>query len=616
MPANNALRVTELDFDAIKSGLKNFIKAKPEFLDYNFEGSTISLLLDILAYNTYQNAFFTSMIGNEMFLDSALIRDSIVSRAKMLGYTPRSARGSSTTLDVVLDDPGSTPASITIDKNEEFTTIIDGVTYTFVTPQAYTVYEDNGTYATTIKITEGTPLNHKFTVNDTNPIRYIIPNENVDTTSITINVREFTGSSNVTNYALADDIFDVTGNSAVYFLQEVANGQYEVIFGDGVLGKQLDNLNIVEVDYRVCNGKITNDVSTFTPPSTLGGTTFTYTVNTPTSGGDEVESNESIQFQAPKSFATQNRAVLDQDYKNIILENFGDIRSVRVWGGETNDPPVYGKVFISARPFNSTFLSLSLKEEIKALLKQYNVLALDVEFIDPTYLYIIPNITVYYDSRLTSLTAEALASSISNTITDYEQDFMGQFENTTFRYSRFVKAIDETNVSIENNSTQLELQKRFTPNFNTSTRYTLDFGNSLVSCRNDGSSTIVSSSFVVDGFNCFLDDDGNGVVRRYYIDVDGVSKVYVDSSQGTIDYINGIITLNSFAPVSANDNEIRVNTVPRNNDIQVDKHQLMLFAQTTFNMVNINTNVVLPTVTVNTIGSVTQINETSLGTVV
>jgi hypothetical protein len=619
MAANTALKVTELDFDTIREGIKDYIKTKPDFIDYNFEGSVISLLLDMLAHNTYQNAFLTSMVGNEMFLDSALLRDSVVSRAKMLGYTTRSARGSSTQICLELTPNPLTPAplSITVPKNTEFTTIIDGIEYTWVTPENYIIYDNNGIYEGIVTIVEGNPLTQQYTVNSVNPVRYIIPNENIDTTSITVTVQETVGSTNIETFSLAENILDVNKDSAVYFIQEINDNLYEIYFGDGVIGKQLNDGNIVNISYRVCNGSTTNGVDTFIVPTTIpGADVIGSVVEDKTSGGDEIESVESVKFNAPRYFETQDRAVLATDYKSLLLKQFGDLKSVSVWGGEENDQPIYGKVFISGRTENSTFLSQQKKDEIKQYLKKYNVMAMDIRFVDPTYLYIKPIITIYYDSKQTSLSPNALATSIETTIQNFETTNLGTFEKNNLRYSNFSSAIDNTDISIQNNISNLLLQKRFTPDFSNNTTYTLNFQNALEICRNDGSSTISSTSFTLSGKTTYLDDDGKGNVRTYYLGVNGVTKVYVNNTQGTIDYTTGKIQLINFKPTAATNDQIEVSASSNSYDINSNRYQILLLSGTTFDLQDISGSTAKVARTVNTIGDATQINEVALGTVV
>ena len=628
MSANSVIKVTELDFDTIKEGIKAYISSKQEFLDYNFEGSVINLLLDTLAYNTYQNAFYSNMIGNEMFLDSAILRDSVVSRAKMLGYTPRSARGASITLDITIV-PNDSPTQITIPKNTQFTASLDGQTYIFVTPEEYNIEPVDSVYSGTITIVNGRPVTHRFAVSSTNPVRYIIPNKLIDTNSLTVKVQTSDVDTSTETYTLADDITEVLGTSPVFFLQEVNEEYYEIYFGDDVLGKKPVTGNIVILEYRICDGSILNDLSTFSYPSTIGGySTFTIDVNDTTSGGANNETIESIKFNAPKSFETQNRAVLAEDYKRIILRDNGDIHSLRVWGGQENTPPVYGKVFISVKPTTSLLLSQSRKDVIKANLKKYNLMSVDVEFIDPTYIFIVPTIRVNYSSSLTTLTSAQIRNKVIAKIQAFENTNLGTFDNESFRFSKFVQTIDSADSSIINNTTTVKLQKTFNPTFNVSTKYTLNFKTDLLNVTEGFSSiigipanhpgggvTVSSTAFTYGGNTCYLDDDGFGNVRLYYRTTNN-SKAFVNERQGTVDYQTGMIILNSFTPASATDDKISVIVVPKVFDIIEDKQQLMLFGAYTITMVDEAQSTVSPAVTVSTTGSVLQINETAIGTLV
>ena len=598
MAANSVISVTSLDFDAIKASMKSYISSKPEFTDYNFEGSTISMLLDLLAYNTYQNAFYTSMVGNEMFLDSAQLRESVVSRAKMLGYTPRSARGASTTLSVTIT-PNDAPDSITVAKNTEWQATVDGETYKFVTPDAYIITPAAGVYSSTITITEGRPVTHRWTVDSNNPVRYIIPNESVDTTSLVVDIQNSSEDSTLTRYTLASDITQVYANSAVYFLQETDDQQYEIYFGDDVIGKQPDNGNIIIAQYRICNGTIGNDISTFTDPSTLGGySTFTATVNASTSGGANNESINSIKFNAPKNFAAQNRAVLAEDYKRIILRENGDFSSVNVWGGEDNTPPVYGKVYISVKPTTGNLISQNRKNQIKAQLKRYNILSIDPEFVDATYLYIRPTVTVRYDPTLTTLTAAQVQTKVLNAIVSFETNNLGTFSNNKFRFSRFTRAIDDTDPSIVSNKTAIQMEKRFVPSTSQATTYRLAFSNpidepvSIGHTTHAGSHHISSSAFTFSGKTAYLDDDGEGAVRSYYIQ-DSTSVVYLNETLGTVDYNTGLITLNSFFPTSISGAEMSIYADPLNNDINAVRNQILLIAGATVTVVDDTNGVVV-----------------------
>ena len=608
MAANTTINVTELDFDKIKDGIKAFISAKNEFTDYDFEGSTISHLIDTLAYNTYQNAFYSSMVGNEMFLDSAVLRDSVVSRAKMLNYVPTSATGSFTTANVTITPTGS-PDSVTIAKNTQWSSTIDGVQYLWVTPEAYT-FNATDSYTGQITITEGRPVTHKFTVSTTNPVKYILPNKDIEKASISVDVQTSSTDTSSTTYTLADDILAVTANSNVYFVQETNDLETEIIFGDGVIGNAPDNGNIITVGYRIVNGTKTNGVGTFTKPSSLGGSTnYTITYNANTAGGQNLESIESIKFNAPKNFEVQNRAVLAEDYRRIILKLNTDIQTIRVWGGQDNVPPVYGKIYISAKPKAGTLLTSTQKNAIVNQLKDYNVLAVEPEFIDAKYLYVSPTIVVNWDSRLTTLSASEVRTKIVTAINSFETTNMGTFENERFRYSRFVDTIDEADTSIKSNLTTIAIKKTFAPSFTASTKYTIDFDSTV------NASTLISTWFTFSGKTAKMDDDGIGNVRIYYID-ENDEKVYLDNTAGTINYVTGVITLTSFAPTAATDNEITITLTPDKRDVTVEKYQLMLLKDTSIEMFDEKTSTTTTAVTVNTTGSVTQIRDSAVGTLI
>ena len=608
MAANTTINVTELDFDKIKAGIKSFISAKGEFTDYDFEGSTISHLIDTLAYNTYQNAFYSSMIGNEMFLDSAILRDSVVSRAKMLNYIPTSATGSFTTANVTITPTGS-PDSVSIAKNTQWSSTIDGIQYLWVTPEAYTLNSTDG-YAGQITIREGRPVTHKFTVSTTNPVKYVLPNKNIEKASISVDVQTSTTDTSVTTYTLADDILAVTANTNSFFIQETRDLETEVYFGDGIIGNAPDNGNIITIAYRIVNGTKTNGVGTFTKPSSLGGSTnYTITYNANTSGGQELETIESVKFNAPKNFEVQNRAVLAEDYRRIILKLNTDIQTIRVWGGQDNVPPVYGKIYISAKPKSGTLLTSTQKNSIVNQLKDYNVLAVEPEFIDAKYLYVSPSITVNWDSRLTTLSASEVRDKIVTAINNFETTNMGTFENERFRYSRFIDVIDECDTSIKSNLTTIAIKKAFAPNFTTSTKYTIDFDSSITTY------SLASTWFTFSGRSSKMNDDGLGNVRIYYVGSDD-SKNYLDSTAGTIDYNTGVITLTSFSPTAATNNEITITVTPAKRDVTVEKYQLMLLKDTSIEMFDEKTSTTESAVTVNTTGSVTQIRDSAVGTLI
>ena len=606
MAANSAINVTSLNFDNIKESMKTYIASKPEFTDYNFEGSTISMLLDLLAYNTYQNAFYTSMVGNEMFLDSALLRDSVVSRAKMLNYVPRSARGASTTLTVEITPTGA-PDSVTVAKDSEFSATIDGEAYKFVTPQAYS-FSSTDNYSGTITITEGRPVTHRFTVNTNSPVRYILPNENVDTTSITVDVQTSSSDASSVRYNLASDITEVQANSAVYFLQEAEDSQYEITFGDDVIGQAPVDGNIVIANYRICNGTDGNGVSSFTSPSTLGGSsTFTTLVNAATSGGANNETIESIKFNAPKNYETQNRAVLAEDYKRLILRDNGDVQSISVWGGEENNPPIYGKVYISIKPTIGNTISSQRKTEITTELKKYNVLSIDPEFVDATFLYIRPTVEVRYDSKTTTLTGPQVQTKVLNAITNFESTKLGTFDNKTFRYSQFVKAIDAADSSIVSNLTTIQIEKRFVPSLTNSTTYNVSFSNALHNPHAGHRYAISSSAFTYRGNTSYFDDDGNGNLRIYYI-TGSNTRVYTNETAGVVNYRTGLVTINAFLPSAFVGSSLSIFADSADDDVNAIRNQILLIAGANVTLIDDATTLVAATtVTATTSGVTTEI---------
>jgi len=615
MAANSSISVTDLDFDSIKASMKTYISSKPEFTDYNFEGSTISMLLDLLSYNTYQNAFYTSMVGNEMFLDSAQLRESVVSRGKMLNYTPTSEKGASVYVNIDIATTDS-PNFVIIEKNTEFSSTVDGRTFKYVTPEATTIYSTTGTFSANVEIVEGRPLTHQWTVDTNNPVKYILPNDKIDTRSIDVVVQTSATDTSTTIYNLADDITEVKATTPVYFLQEVADEQYEVYFGDNVIGKSPDDGNIVKISYRVCNGEDGNGVSSFTNPSSIAGyTTFTVSVNGSTAGGQSKESIDQIKFNAPKNFETQNRAVLAEDYKRIILRDNSDFGSVSVWGGEENDPPIYGKVYISIKPKIGTLISSDRKNSIKNSLKKYNVMSIDPEFVDANYLYIVPTISVYFDSTKTALTAAQVQSKVSDSITAFETNNLGTFTNRRFRFSKFVNAIDFSDVSITSSLTDILMERRFQPSTTTTSSYNIVFNNKLYNPHTGHKYAISSSAFTFKGrANCYLDDDGLGTLRVYYVSTN--TRVYVDTNIGTVDYTSGLVYLNSFL-TSAYGSQLSIYGVPDSKNINSVRNQILLISNAQITMYDdATTRLVATTVTASTTGVTVNRPDTGVNTVV
>ena len=587
--ANSAIRVTDLNFNSIKTNLKNFLRGKPQFTDYDFEGSALSNIIDLLAYNTYYNAVYVNMVGNEMFLDSAQVRNNVVARAKMLGYTPTSARGSSATLSVTVT-PSTNVVSLTIGANTLFTSTIDGIQYKFTTRQPYVLLQSTGYTSNTIVIKEGEPVTQKFTVDTNNDSqRFVLNNNNADTTTLKIKIQTSTSNTSLRTFVEATNIVDVTANSNVYFVQENENGKYELLFGDGVLGTALDNGNIVIADYNVVNGTATNGANNFTAPSTIGGqSTFTVTVANSAFGGANAESISSIKFNAPKSFQRQNRAVIKNDYARTLLAEAPDLQAVSVWGGEDNDPPIYGKVYIAAKPTGGNLLSDQRKAELTTLLTSKNVVTISPTFVDATYLYVVPSITIRYDVGQTTLTAGSISDKVSQAVVDFETSDLSLFDRK-FRESNFVNDMVSSDPSILGANITYRMMKRFSPNQNITTSYSIAFNNSISNPHAGHYGAVSSTSFTFQNQTCFLDDDGNGILRIYYLDSQN-NKTYLNTSAGTVDYSSGLVTIKSVIITSSD--TIEVNAKPAINDIAPARNMILLISKASIDVVNDSTGVV------------------------
>ena len=604
----STLNVSELNFDDIKTSLKTYLRSQTEFSDYDFDSSTLSILLDVLAYNTYHNSFYLNMVGNEMFLDSAQLRNSVVSRAKMLNYVPRSARGATAALSAVIT-PDDSPTGVTVPANTQFTSTIDGIEYTFVTSGATTMSpQDNGTFTGTLNIVEGTPLQHRFTVSTANPVRYILPNENTDTTSFTVRIQESSSNTTVSTYNLAGDLSSVNSTSKIYFVQENEDNLYEIQFGDNIFGKKPIDGNIIIVDYRVTSGNTVNGANTFSAPESLAGySNFTITTTSSAQGGAPQETIDSIKFNAPFKFQAQDRLVTKQDYKNIILSEQGDIQSISVWGGEENIPAVYGKVFIATKPLSGAILSNQRKEAIRASLKTRNTVSIDVEMVDATYLYINPTITVRYNPQTTSLTAGELNTIIQNSLISYESNNLGTFDQKFYLY-KMIETIKDVNSSFVSVDADITIEKRFIPLTTTNT-YQLVFNQAVYHPHEGHLNGLVStSSFTIDGISGQkIDDNGYGILRSFTQTPAG--KVYRNRNFGIIDYDTGLVTINNTL-ISAYDGEyLSVKVKPRNKNIFASRNQILLISGATISTVDDNTNNITSTVaTVATAGVSTTIN--------
>jgi hypothetical protein len=566
--ANKKINVTNLDFDTIKANLKTYLQGQSEFQDYDFEGSGMSVLLDILAYNTHYTALYNNLAINEMFLDSASKRNSIVSLSKMLGYTPRSATSAKATVTLTVNTPVTGPSSLTLPAYTTFTTTVDGVIYTFYTTESYTVTGASTSYVfSNIVITEGKPLSFKYAVSDGS--KFIIPNVNADITTLNVRVQESSISSVYTTFTSSSNITSADSTSNVYFVKEIDDGLYEVYFGDGIIGSALENGNVVHLDYFVSNLNRPNGAKLFsyTGDVLISGSTKSITVIDPASSGNAVESIESIRFNAPKMYSAQNRAVTPEDYKAIIFSELPEAQAVSVWGGEDNVPPVYGKVFICVKPISSEILTevqkLNLTENI---LSSKHVVSVIPEIVDPEYLDISLNVSVYYNERETTRTAAEIQTIVTDTIINYNNSDLQNFDGV-FRFSKLSRLIDSSEPSIENNITTVTLRRQIAPRYNTNAQYNLNIINPIYTAG-VAENSITSSGIIVSGSTDihYIDDDGLGKLRLYKLASNG-SKNIVNPNLGTVTYKTGLINITRLNITALAGSTFDIIIKPQSNDV-------------------------------------------------
>ena len=581
------LDISELDFDTIKDNLKTFLSQQDEFRDYNFEGSGMSVLLDVLSYNTHYLGYNANMLANEMYLDSADLRSSVVSLAKQVGYTPTSATCSTANINVVVNN--GVGSSITMSRGTKFTSSVNGQSYTFVNNADISVIPGDGVYTfSNVELKEGSLLNFKYTANTTDiDQRFLIPNDNVDTTTLTVKIQNSSSDSITNTYSLANGITALDSTSKVYFLQEVEDGRYEVYFGDGVLGRAVADGNIVILDYIVCNTDAANGASSFTLSGTLDGfANVTITTNSGAAGGSDQESISSIKYNAPRDYTAQDRAVTAEDYKVLVKSLYANAQSVQVYGGEDAEPVAFGKVYISIKAKSGSNLTTTTKTSIVQSLKSYAVASVTPVIIDPETTFITLATSFKYNSSVSTLALSTLEANVLNSITTYNNDTLENFTGM-YRHSALSTLIDSTDSSILSNVTTVRMYKYITPTLNEGLKYTLSFNNAFYnphSGHNSSAGGIVSST----GFKInddlslnehFLDDDGAGNLRVYYLS--GITRIYTSSAYGTVNYTTGQIVLTSAHITSISNvdgvasTQVRIFATPNSNDIVPVRNQIL-----------------------------------------
>lgn len=579
--ANKRITTTELDFDAIKTNLKSFMQGQSEFADYDFDGSAMSTLLDVLAYNTHYNALYKNLAVNESFIDSASKRSSVVSRAKEIGYIPYSSKCSEARVDIVVSNTTTLPSSLILPAFSSFTTYVDGQTYNFYTldDNIATITSSNTYVFSNVSIKEGTPFQYKYTV--ANGQRYIIPNDNIDLSTLKVRVQENSTSGNFETFVNNESIVNLKSTDAVYFVKEIDGQLYELEFGNDVVGKAVNAGNIVSINYMVCNKSLPNGANTFSyQGSTLIGGTVTVTTIISASGGSDVESIESIRYNAPRAYTTQNRAVTEDDYKTIIYKNFSNAQSVSVWGGESNDPPVYGKVFISVKPYNATILTNAEKQMLTGeVLKSKNVVSITPVIVDANYIQIELEISVYYNPRLTTRSDIELKSLVYQTVQDYNDVNLNKFDGI-FRFSKLSTLVDSTEESFVSNIMTVKLHREVDVKYGSSANYYINLTNPIYNSTVPEQS-ILSTGFYIPGnsnimyFEDLPVDETYGTLRMFYY-TDSI-KTYV-KNMGTINYTLGTIDIQGLTIEgidTSHSSRFEFIIKPQSNDVVSVRNQLV-----------------------------------------
>jgi len=596
MANNQKLDISGFDFDIVKDNLKTFLKNQDQFLDYDFEGSGMNALLDVLAYNTHYLGFHANMLANEMFIDSAELRSSVVSHAKTLGYETRSAQAPMAKINITLNDTALGTA--TMNAGQVFDTVIDNVTYQFVTVSDYSATQTgSGLPFTEIPIYEGTYVTTRYTVDssDVNQ-RFLLPDDNSDTTTLTVKVQNSATDSTTATYTKATDVTQLTGTSAVYYLQEVEDGLFEVYFGDGVVSKAVSDGNIVIMNYVVTNTSAANGAFAFSNTAAINTVTdITVSTVAAASGGVEAESISSIKLSAPLDYASQGRCVTENDYRVYVQKFYPNAKAVQVFGGENGSfdsslgvvsTPEYGKVFISITNNLGTNLTNAEKATLVAQLSPYNVASITPVIVDPDYMDILLTVNFKYNSSATTKTKDTLVSEVRTTLTNYEDVELGKFE-AVLRHSHLLAAIDDTDSSITGSSAVPRIAKYFTPELTEAASYNLYFNNKLYNPHEGHNASaggiLTSTGFKISGNTNeqFLDDDGKGNIRSYYLV--GKTRTYTNETLGTVNYATGAVSIKSttFTSVSdvdgATSTRIRMTVIPDSYDIVALRNQIISF---------------------------------------
>ena len=579
------INITDLDFDQVESSLKEYLKGQSVLKDYDFEGSNLSLLVDLLAYSAHTSAFNANMVASEMFLDTAQIRKNVVSRAKELGYTPSSRTAAKATFDLSVTNPtvgGETPTSLSILRGHKFTTIFDGTSFSFIALDNKTITPTSGAFIfENLDVYQGQLSTdvYRYSSQVSNQ-RFPILNSNVDTSTIKININS---NNTVSAWSKAGDLTNIKSTSKVYYLQENDDGLFEVYFGDGIIGAEPKDSDLISISYLVTDNNHANGAKTFSMSTSINGNsdvTFTNTISA--SGGKDIETPDQIKFSASKFYTSQNRLVTVQDYKAKLQDLYPGADSIAVWGGEDADPIAYGKVYCSIKPSQySNNLTTAEKTSLKNSLSKLSILTVRPEVIDAEILQILITSNFKYDPTKTSLTQSALETLVRAAVIAYDNDSLSGFD-TLFRHSQLSTKIDGVETSVLSNITNIKLRKAYTATVDgTAAAISLTFGNGLYNPHaghNAASGGILTTTgFFVSGDDTeyFFDDDGEGNIRRYSLS--GSTRIYKDNTAGTIIYSTGKVSINSMTITSTSGtaSTIEFTVIPSSNDVISARNQLL-----------------------------------------
>lgn len=586
--------ITELDFNQIKTNLKTYLKGQAQFADYNFEGSNMNVLLDVLSYNTYQNGFFTNMAMNEMFLDSAQLPASVVSHAKALNYVPRSRTSAKAKINVTLAC-NDTPTFVIIPEKTRFVAKCGTKTFNFYSNTAATIYPVNGVYTYFgLEVYEGRYVDESFLVTGSTQ-KYALSNSNIDTSSIRVYVKESSSSTTETEYTRQTSLFGAVADSTVFYIQAQNDTQYELIFGENIFGIQPANGNVVRVEYRVTAGEEANDIISFVPSGNIQGYPATSVLNQKSADGYEKEGIESIRYFAPRAMQVQDRAVTEHDYEILLKNYFPEIQAVSVYGGEELNPPRYGKVIIAVDVQNAYGVSENNKVKYATYLRDRSPVAIQPIVVSPEFMYVAVDTNVYFDTKKTASSEASIRQSVLDSILAYNDANLNNFK-TVFRASRLSATIDEANPNILSNDLSVLAIIPLNPPLNLSSNFDITFNNALnidhsLSANevlSDHRPAVKSSTFTYDGSIAFIQDNGNGVLQ--VIKSAGASFVYLNANIGSVDYETGRVIIKKFNVSAYDGTDIRLYGRTRTSTIEPPKNRILTIREQdiTINVAGVN----------------------------